>query len=175
MFLHLRTFGTITNCLTVALGGNTVDNESVDMKAVIILLSLAAFFLIVARANQPPTEPDGVAPTKPQGGGTVNPVTVDIESDALVVTNNTDNLIGYEAFPEEILVTIEWAPCDDPGYCQDRIVVPDETRRVDLRRLINKDTTVLVVFWWPLVEQADGQGYVVTDVHDVMLNLSHWL
>jgi hypothetical protein len=102
---------------------------------------------------------------------TIEPVSIRLESRQLVLTNNTSEPILYEAFAQEILALIEWAPCDNPDECPEKVVSPGETVRIGLRTVTNRDTKTLVVFWWNVTPTVEGPGFSVTNINMVEIEL----
>jgi len=90
---------------------------------------------------------------------TDEPVSVATIGDELAISNNTPETIYYVVFPQEILPLIEWAPCQHPDNCpQDRIEAGQRVH-LPLKTVANADTNTVVIFWWHLVKNPEGDSY----------------
>lgn len=92
------------------------------------------------------------------------PVTIQLIEDEIVLTNNTSTLIYYEAFQQEILAVIEWAPCTDPVTCLEKRVEPGQAEHIGLESIVGVNTEVVTIFWWHLAKNPDDKGYHTTDL-----------
>lgn len=91
-------------------------------------------------------------------------VSIQINSGELVFTNHTISPVLFEAFPQELLAMIEWGPCDNPKICPDLVVQPQETKKLKLKQIVNRDTKILMIFWWQLLEKDGENRYMISDV-----------
>jgi len=98
------------------------------------------------------------------------PVTVEITESALIISNNSEDVIYHVLFPMEILPRIEWAPCMEPDRCDSSLKIDaGEQKTYRLESVVDKGTEELVVFWWWLME-VEG-GYEQPEIQEVRVPL----
>lgn len=99
------------------------------------------------------------------------PVTVKISSLELTISNNTEGVIYHVVFPAEILPVIKWAPCLVPDRCDPELkIAPGDQKVYRLDSIANESTEELVVYWWILLENAEG-GYEPPEIQEVRVPL----
>ena len=98
-------------------------------------------------------------------------VSIQINSGELVFTNHTVSPVLFEAFPQELLAVIEWGPCDNPMICPDLVVQPEATKKLKLNQIVNRDTKILVIFWWQLLEKEGESRYIISDIRQQEFSL----
>lgn len=157
----------------------------------IILLSIVSLALVVGctpreeEANAPefitahPEQSELLKPTSvsvPSETTTLMPdlfttISVTVNDDNLELVNNSSVDVYFEAFPQEMLAFIEWAPCENPEKCQDKVVKPNNEVLIPLRKIADRETTMITVYWWSLEKAPNDELYEVTNFNSVDLNI----
>ncbi len=95
------------------------------------------------------------------------PVTLEISSVELTISNNTEGVIYHVVFPAEILPVIKWAPCLVLDRCDPGLkIAPGDQKVYRLDSIANEGTEELVVYWWRLLKNAEG-GYEPPELEEV--------
>lgn len=102
---------------------------------------------------------------------TSEPVSVRTDSSNLYISNNSSSDIYFEAFPQELLAVIEWAPCDSPEKCQDKLMKPKSEISISNKRIAGRDTMTITVFWWNLVKVTNEERYEVINLNFTDLSI----
>ena len=79
-------------------------------------------------------------------------VYVTVNSDELIVYNDTPYPIYHSTFSTKYLDSIEWGPCDRPDECPDLKIDPSEARHEDLSLFRNDVERSVTVFWWHIFD-----------------------
>jgi len=79
-------------------------------------------------------------------------VYVEVNSDELIVYNNTPFPIYYAIFSTKDLDSIEWGPCEHADKCPDLKIDPGEARHEDLSLFRNDVERPFTVFWWHIFD-----------------------
>ena len=79
-------------------------------------------------------------------------VYVTVDSNELVLVNDTPYPIYHESISSELIDIIEWGPCDRPDDCPEIRIEPGETGRIDLRTFGNEAEGPVWVYWWHISE-----------------------
>lgn len=95
-----------------------------------------------------------------------------IESNKLFVANNSEDIVYFEAFPNEVLSVIEWGPCDDPESCKNKALLPGEEKSLSINRIVNRDTTGITVVCWNLEESESESRYEVTNQNSASFDIT---
>jgi hypothetical protein len=90
-------------------------------------------------------------------------VEVVLTREVISITNRSPNAIYFTIYPAEILPYIEWYPCDDPQFCLEALLPVSKTIELALEPYLEDETEELAVFWWRLVENLTGDGYIIED------------
>ena len=97
-------------------------------------------------------------------------VMVTVGDQEIEVSNQTGDAIYYAVFPESILPLIYWAPCIDPGTCENRIP-NDRQVSLSIAEILNSiEDDTLVFYWWHLIEQGDGT-YNFDTINNIKIKL----
>lgn len=152
----------------------TQMNSDAGIASISTEIAARAVVAETSQATDQATPPGSVAitlSTTPFGYPTKAPMTILIEGDELVFSNNTEAPILVEAFPQELLAVIEWGPCSDQRNCPELVVLPGQTKKTKLNRIVSPNTDIITVFWWNISEQDGGKGYFAGEVHSHDLSL----
>ena len=93
------------------------------------------------------------------------PVSIEMTSDKLTITNNTSSTVYYYVFVKAIVGLIDWFPCENPEQCAsfDKIEAGESVEKG-----LTENKEDLIVYWWKLAQQADQTWYADT-THEIII------
>jgi hypothetical protein len=100
------------------------------------------------------------------------PVTVSVDGERLVISNNTADTIYFRSFPTEILPVIEWAPCIAPEVCPvEQRIGSGEVKEIALKTIVREGTESITVYWWHYLERRPGASVPPMEMAEIKIAL----
>ncbi len=95
------------------------------------------------------------------------PVSIEMTSDKLIITNNTSATVYYYVFVKAIVGLIDWFPCENPEQCA-RLDKIEAGKSIEKGLTENKED--LIVYWWQLEQHPDQTWYADT-THEIVIEV----